>query len=43
MDAQRALRWVRSNAATYNVDPTRVGIMGFSAGGHLASTAGDSF
>lgn len=43
MDAQRALRWVRSNAATYNVDPTRVGIMGFSAGGHLASTAATHF
>jgi acetyl esterase/lipase len=38
-DAQRALRWVRSNAARFAVDTTRVGILGFSAGGHLAATA----
>jgi len=37
-DAQRAMRWVRANAARYGVDPRRVGIVGFSAGGHLAST-----
>lgn len=37
-DAARAVRWVRSHAAEYAVDPKRVGIMGSSAGGHLAST-----
>jgi acetyl esterase/lipase len=42
-DAQRALRTVRTNAKTYEVDPKRVGIMGFSAGGHLASTAATQF
>lgn len=40
MDAQRAIRTVRSRAQEWNVDPARVGILGFSAGGHLASTAG---
>jgi acetyl esterase/lipase len=38
MDAQRAIRLVRQNAAAWNIDPTKVGVMGFSAGGHLAST-----
>jgi len=42
-DAQRAIRTVRSKAAEYRVSPDRVGIMGFSAGGHLASTAGTHF
>lgn len=42
-DAQRALRLVRSHAAEWKLDPKRVGIMGFSAGGHLASTAGTHF
>jgi acetyl esterase/lipase len=42
-DAQRAIRYVRSNAATWNIDPAKIGIMGFSAGGHLASTAGTHF
>jgi acetyl esterase/lipase len=37
-DGQRAIRWVRSNAGRYRIDPRRVGMMGFSAGGHLAST-----
>lgn len=36
-DAQRAVRFVRANAAKYGVDPGRVGMMGFSAGGHLAA------
>ncbi len=38
LDAQRAIRLVRQNATAWNIDPTRVGVMGFSAGGHLAST-----
>jgi acetyl esterase/lipase len=38
-DAQRAIRTVRARAAEWKVDPRRVGIMGSSAGGHLASTA----
>jgi len=37
-DAARAVRWVRAHASEYGVDPHRVGIMGSSAGGHLAST-----
>jgi acetyl esterase/lipase len=42
-DAQRAIRSVRAKAAEYRVMPDRIGIMGFSAGGHLASTAGTHF
>jgi acetyl esterase/lipase len=42
-DAQRAIRTVRSKAAEYRLSPDRIGIMGFSAGGHLASTAGTHF
>lgn len=42
-DAQRAMRFVRSNAKMWQVDPNRIGIMGFSAGGHLASTAGTHY
>jgi len=38
-DAQRAIRLVRSRAAEWHIAPDRIGIMGFSAGGHLASTA----
>ncbi|WP_264538034.1 alpha/beta hydrolase [Flavobacterium sp. N1736] len=37
-DAQEAIRIVRLNAAKWNIDPNKIGIMGFSAGGHLAST-----
>lgn len=37
-DAARALRWVRAHADDYKIDPHRVGIMGSSAGGHLAAT-----
>ncbi|MBW7990925.1 MAG: alpha/beta hydrolase [Planctomycetes bacterium] len=42
-DAQRAVRTVRARAKEWNVDPTRIGILGFSAGGHLASSAGTHF
>jgi acetyl esterase/lipase len=42
-DAQRALRIVRFRAREFGVAPDRLGIMGFSAGGHLASTAGTHF
>lgn len=42
-DAQRALQLVRENAAKWNIDPAKVGIMGFSAGGHLAATASTHF
>lgn len=42
-DAQRAIRTVRARAAEFRVDPQRIGILGFSAGGHLASTAGTHF
>jgi acetyl esterase/lipase len=42
-DAQRAIRLVRARAAEFNVSPDRIGMMGFSAGGHLASTAGTKF
>lgn len=37
-DAQEAVRYVRQNATKWNIDPNKIGIMGFSAGGHLAST-----
>ena len=42
-DAQRAIQLVRANAAQWNIDPGKIGIMGFSAGGHLASTASTHF
>lgn len=42
-DAQQAILTVRSNAKKWNINPSRIGIMGFSAGGHLASTAGTHF
>src|SRR5712691_12383504 len=42
-DAARAIRTVRAKAAEWNVDPERIGILGFSAGGHLASTLGTHF
>ncbi len=42
-DAQQAIKLVRENAAKWGVNPNKIGIMGFSAGGHLASTAATHF
>jgi acetyl esterase/lipase len=42
-DAQRAVRMVRARAKEWNVNPERIGILGFSAGGHLSSSAGTHF
>ncbi len=43
LDAQRAIRMARAKAKEWRLDSARIGIMGFSAGGHLASTAGTHF
>jgi acetyl esterase/lipase len=43
LDAQRAVRYVRGRAADFGVSPKRVGMLGFSAGGHLTAAAGTSF
>ena len=43
LDAQRAIQMARANAKEWNLDPNKIGIGGFSAGGHLASTAGTHF
>ena len=42
-DAQQAIKMTREHAGEWNINPSRIGIMGFSAGGHLASTAGTHF
>ena len=42
-DAQEAMRYVRTNAQKYGIDPAKIGCMGFSAGGHLASTLATHF
>ncbi|MGI8916202.1 MAG: alpha/beta hydrolase [Chloroflexota bacterium] len=42
-DAQRAIRTVRHNALEWRIRPDRIGILGFSAGGHLAASAGTHF
>jgi acetyl esterase/lipase len=42
-DAQRAIRYVRAHASEYGIDPHRIGVWGFSAGGHLASSTGTHF
>jgi acetyl esterase/lipase len=42
-DAQQAIKIVRQNSKKWGVDPAKIGIMGFSAGGHLASSAGTHF
>jgi acetyl esterase/lipase len=43
LDAQRAIRLTRAKAAAWMIDPKRIGILGFSAGGHVASTAATHF
>lgn len=43
MDARQAIRLVRYHASEWNINPDQIGIMGFSAGGHLASTLGTHF
>ena len=43
LDAARAMRIVRSRAKEWGIDPGRIGILGFSAGGHLATTLGTHF
>lgn len=43
IDAQRALRMVRSKASEFNIQASKIGILGFSAGGHLAATLGTRF
>ncbi len=43
LDAQRAIRMVRQHASAWHINPQKVGIMGFSAGGHLASTVATQF
>lgn len=43
MDAQQALKIIRENATKWSVDPNKIGVIGFSAGGHLASTLGTHF
>ncbi|MBI1226666.1 MAG: alpha/beta hydrolase fold domain-containing protein [Bacteroidetes bacterium] len=42
-DAQQAIRFARKNAAKYRLNPNKIGIMGFSAGGHLAASAATRF
>lgn len=42
-DAQQAIKLVRENAVKWNIDPAKIGIMGFSAGGHLASSVATHF
>ncbi len=41
-DCKTAVRWLRANAGKYGLDPRRIGVMGFSAGGHLAALLGTS-
>ncbi|HFZ8993391.1 TPA: alpha/beta hydrolase [Citrobacter freundii] len=42
-DAQRAMRYLRANAHQWNIKPERIGVLGFSAGGHLAASLGTRF
>lgn len=43
MDAQEAIKTVRSKASEWNIDPKKIGLIGYSAGGHLASTLGTHY
>ncbi|MEJ6571440.1 MAG: alpha/beta hydrolase [Akkermansiaceae bacterium] len=43
LDARQAMRYVRKNAAKYKIDPSKVGVIGFSAGGHLSSMFGTRY
>jgi acetyl esterase/lipase len=43
MDAQRAIRLVRNHASEWSINPSKIGVMGFSAGGHLASTVSTQY
>ncbi|WP_100407344.1 alpha/beta hydrolase [Bacillus solitudinis] len=43
LDVKRAIRTIRYNASKYQINPEKLAVLGFSAGGHLASTAGTSF
>ena len=43
LDAQRAIQTLRARAEEFNVDPSRIGVIGFSAGGHLCSTVSNHF
>ncbi len=43
VDGQRAIRFLRTHAKKYGIDPQRIGVLGFSAGGHLASALGVNF
>ncbi|HEX7715554.1 MAG TPA: alpha/beta hydrolase [Bacillota bacterium] len=43
LDANRAVRWVRYHAENWHLDPNQIGLLGFSAGGHLAATVGTQF
>jgi acetyl esterase/lipase len=42
-DAQRSIQFVRANSLRLQIDPQRIGVLGFSAGGHLAATAGTNY
>src|SRR5205814_316982 len=43
-DVRRAMQWVRAHAGDYNIDPHRIGLMGFSAGGvHMYADTGHAF
>ena len=42
-DCKAAVRWVRANSGTYNLDPGAIGVIGFSAGGHLSAILGTSY
>ncbi|MDB4721453.1 alpha/beta hydrolase [Verrucomicrobiales bacterium] len=42
-DVRKAISRIRTDASSYQIDPKKIGVMGFSAGGHLAATAGTQF